>query len=418
MNLSNIIIGDLEQTIFYAIFKNQARKRPTDFTRTRKMTFEELIIYMLFSLKCSTATALRRFFSQIGKYDLTMTQQSLSEARQKVNVWAFSHLFGRAVPIMIKQCRKKWHNYRVFAIDGTKIALPADKELRNYYGAMGPNKKAPTAQGSILYDVCNDIVCDAAIEPLATDERTLAIAHIEASKNIAVDDKKLFLFDRGYPSFELVELLEKEELYYVMRVKSNFNKDIDNQKVLDDYVCLEKDEKRIQVRVVKFALESGAEEILITNITDRRLGKKAFKKLYYMRWPVETKYDIVKNKLRLENFNTRTIEGIQQDFFASMFLTNLAAAMIKDAQEGIEAARKDKNNKYQYKANINEVVGIMKDRFVFAISQDDPDVQTAMIDDIVKDIERYVVPIRPDRHVPRNPYPRKTKFHHNRKDNS
>ena len=119
----------------------------------------------------------------------------------------------------------------------------------------------------------------------------------------------------------------------------------------------------------------------------------------------------------MENFNTRTVEGIQQDFFATMYLTNIAAAAQTDVQEDIEDVRKDKDNKYQYKANLNELIGILKDRFVFALAQDSQDEQAAMIDLIILEIKRHVVQIRPNRSIPRNPSPRKSKFQHNQKAN-
>jgi DNA-directed RNA polymerase subunit F len=264
--------------------------------------------------------------------------------------------------------------------------------------------------------VLNDIVLDAAIEPLTTDERSLAKIHINACKSVAPDDKKLYIFDRGYASFDLIETLENEGLFYLMRVKSKFNSDIDNQTEADGYVWLKQDDKRIHVRVIKFMLSSSEEEVLITNIKDKRLGKNAFKKLYFMRWPIEGKYDIVKNKLQLENVNTRTVEGIQQDYFAWMHLTNFAAAAAIDAQKEIEETRKEKGNKYRYKANINELIGILKDRLVFALSLDSADDQTDMIDSILDEIKRYVVPIRPKRSVPRKS-PRNSKFHHSKKAN-
>ena len=169
--------------------------------------------------------------------------------------------------------------------------------------------------------------------------------------------------------------------------------------------------------VIKFALDSGEIETLITNIKDKRLGKKAFKKLYFMRWPVEIKYDVVKNKLHLENFSTRTVEGIQQDFFAAMCLTNFVAAAAIDAQNDIEEKRKNKDNKYRYTANINELIGVLKDRLVLALIQDSADKQVAMIQSIVDEIQRYVVPIRPKRSTQRRASPRKSKFHHNQKAN-
>jgi len=50
------------QKVYNESFKSEAKKREQDFTRNRKLKFEDLMFYMLLSLKNSTATALRRFF--------------------------------------------------------------------------------------------------------------------------------------------------------------------------------------------------------------------------------------------------------------------------------------------------------------------------------------------------------------------
>jgi hypothetical protein len=410
--------GTLTKTthrIYNRTYKDRSRKRPADFTRERKMTFEEVMIFMLISLKCSTQSALRRFFIMLGK-NVIMKQQSFAEARAKINVCAFVELFQITVENMLLHCEKTWHGYRVYANDGTKIALPSDKVLRDYYGALGKDGSAPTAQGSVLYDVLNDIVVDARIEPLSVDERTLAMAHIDECSRIDPGSKKLAIYDRGYASFELIEKLENSGFKYVMRVRSKFNRDIDAQTGADGFVRLKKGCKNIYVRVIKFKLDSGETETLITNITDKRLGGYAFKKLYFMRWPVETKYDIVKNKLQIENFSSRTVEGVQQDFFAAMFLTNIAACAAYDAQNLIDQGRADKDNKYQYKANLNELIGVLKDRLVAALCLNSPTKQAAAVTAIVYEIKEYVIPVRNDRRVPRKP-PRKTDFYHNQKVN-
>jgi hypothetical protein len=326
-------------------------------------------------------------------------------------------LFKAVAGVLAERCIETWHGFLVYAIDGSKIALPTDLKLLLHFGAVGRGATSPTAQGSVLYDVLNDIVLDAAIEPIATDERTLAKAHIAACGSIQPDRKKLFIFDRGYPSFGLIETLEGHGYSYVMRVREKFNLAIDAQKSNDGYVTLEKDGNAIRVRVVKFMLESGEQETLVTNITDKRLGKKAFKKLYFLRWPVETKYDIVKNKLQLENFTSRTVNGVGQDFFASMYLANIAAAAAKDAQSEIDKVREGKSNKYRYRANMNELIGVLKDRFVSALTEECDDKKTELINGIIEEIRQSVVPIRENRQIPRNPSPRKCKFHHNRKAN-
>jgi hypothetical protein len=354
-----------------------------------------------------------------------MRQQSFSEARYKIRYEAFQELFHLTGETMVKELGNTWHGFRVLTFDGSKINLPADESLFEYFGANGRGAKSPQAQGSVCYDVLNDIVIDADIAPLATCERTLAPSHITHLVKTLPNEKKLAIFDRGYPSFDMIRTLEDNNFHYVMRVKKKFNSAIDSQTKTDGYVRLEKDvvidgtktKERVHTRVIKFTLDSGEQEVLITNITDRRLGKNAFKKLYFMRWPVETKYDIIKNKLQIENFTALKPEGIKQDFFATMYLANVAACCKHDAMAEIEAARADKDNKYTYQANTNELIGVLKDRFIAAFTQDDSNVQIAIIQDIVDEITRYVVPKREGRSIERNRNPRAVKFHHNQKFN-
>lgn len=416
MGLFKIITNKIKQRLNDDEFKNRSRKKPAQFTRKRKMPFSHVMMFMLMSYKCSTQSALRRFYSALDE-PTSIRQQSFSEARANIKVEAFVELFRDTVPAMTKTCCKTWNGYRVYAIDGTKIELPTDKKLADAYGTLGKSGSAPTAQGSVLYDVLNDIVADAAIEPLSCDERTLASWHINrCCIDIAPESKKLFIFDRGYPSFELIEKLENEDSYYVMRVKEKFNLDIDAQVERDGVVYLSKNGSRIQVRVIKFPLPSGEVETLITNITDKRLGVKAFKKLYFLRWPIETKFDIVKNKLNLEMFSARTVEGIQQDFWATMLLTNIVASAAHDAQPIVSHARADKNNTYAYRVNVIEAIAILKDRLIFTLSIDDDHTRTVVFQSIIDEIAAWVSPVRPNHSRPRSA-PRSARFYHNRRVN-
>ena len=205
MNLSQQLGEKIRGKIFSSDFKDAARRRAEDFTRNRRMVFEKLILHILTSLKCSTAASLRRFFISIG-LSLGIAQQSYSEARYKIRVEAFIELFDLTATTMLENTANSWHGYRILAIDGSKIALPTDKKLLAHFGGLGKNKTAPTAQASILYDILNDIIVDASINPITSDERTLGIEHLEKYAKIAPNGKNLIIFDRGYPSFELIDL--------------------------------------------------------------------------------------------------------------------------------------------------------------------------------------------------------------------
>ena len=155
----------------------------------------------------------------------------------------------------------------------------------------------------------------------------------------------------------------------------------------------------------------------MTNFYLRQMTVEDYKELYFKRWPIETKYDIVKNRINLENFTGRTIEAISQDFYTCMYLTNMVAIFKDEADEDIQEVRKDKNNKHEYQANINEIVGTFKDRFVFAVNEKSPTKRSRQVNEILEEIKDSVVPKRPGRSVPRHDVFRQMKHYHNQKNN-
>jgi hypothetical protein len=90
------------------------------------------------------------------------------------------------------------------------------------------------------------------------------------------------------------------------------------------------------MRVLKFELNSGIIETLITNIFDEDFTVADFKELYFKRWSIEVKYNEIKNKLQIENFTGETPIAIEQDFYATMYLANMVALAKKDANQVIE----------------------------------------------------------------------------------
>src|SRR3712207_9523257 len=91
--------------------------------------------------------------------------------------------------------------------------------------------------------------------------------------------------------------------------------------------------------VVRFLLSSGIEEVLITSLLDKKYTLEDLKELYFKRWCVEVKYDELKNRLEIENFTGRTKKAIEQDFYASIYLSN----MIELARQESDKIIKEKN---------------------------------------------------------------------------
>jgi hypothetical protein len=379
------------------------------------MPFKKLIYFMLGMIKESSQNALERYFGKAGE-TTHMSQQAFSLARQNIKWEALRELFETTVRETYRLGIKRWKGFRLFAIDGTTISLPADKELRACFGTAGAGQTSPTARGSLLYDVCNDLIADALIEPMAADERSLAKRHIEKLITLEGFGKELILFDRGYASKELIQRLKSQNISFLMRVRRKFDTGIDALPRGSFETTLYKDDEPITVRVVKFPLPSGEIETLITDLKDRKYSMPEFKRLYFKRWPVETKYDELKKKLEIETFSGRIADNIRQDFYAAMTIDNIASGLYWEAQEEVEKEQRHKENKWEYQVNVNHEIGVLKDRLILALLEDDARRRGSMLDEIINLLKKRIIPIRPNRSLPRN-IPRKARFHHNHKSN-
>ena len=70
-------------------------------------------------------------------------------------------------------------------------------------------------------------------------------------------------------------------------------------------------------------------ETLVTNIYDNTITPSKFKGLYFLRWGVESKYKELKNRLKIEEFSGTKPIAIEQDFYASIFLSMVGALLKK-----------------------------------------------------------------------------------------
>jgi hypothetical protein len=70
--------------------------------------------------------------------------------------------------------------------------------------------------------------------------------------------------------------------------------------------------------------------ILVTNLFHKRYSLTAFKKLYHLRWGIETAYAFLKGRLEVENFSSVLPCGILQDMYGAIVLMNLLGSFALD----------------------------------------------------------------------------------------
>ena len=389
------IFTTIHDTIPSKAFLTTFRTSDRYFTRKRKMTFVELITFITHFLSKSLQAELDHYFKQTGN-ESRISQQAFSKARQKIKPEAFKHLFEITVRGMMDDSQMtRFKGYRVFAIDGTELYLEPTKELVARYGQKKNNLNCK-AKVSMLCEVHEGIIIDAQMEAYYTSERELALKHLEAFE--AYHQKKdLIIFDRGYPSRKLIATLHDKEMKYLMRVQRSFYSLIDESTQEDFYLTMEYQKKCYKVRVVKLELPTGETETLLTNLGRKSFKKSEFMSLYFKRWPIETKYNTLKNKLEIENFSGRTLISVQQDFYATMYLSNLVAITKIMSDEEIKKQAKDKELKYKYQTNESRLISQLKDEMILCLLIEDPTKRSEVMERIIQAAARNKSPIRSER---------------------
>lgn len=398
-------------------FMCETRTKSTYFTRNGKMGFKILLLFALNFVKKTLQIELDSFFKNIEKSgELNITKQGYSQARKKISPIAFIKMADAIIKWFYEDDDfKTFKGYRLTAIDGSVIKLNNSKKLRKAYGyAKNKSVKVARALASALYDVENDMIITSKITRYDSSERDIAIELIEKLKKLGLKND-LILFDRGYPSSKLISYLENNQIKYLMRVSSSFLKSINEAQEEDQVVKVNINGESIKVRVLRFMLDSGEEEILITNLFDEDLTVEDFKELYFKRWGIETKYDELKNRLQIENFTGTTPITIEQDFYASIYLGNMVAIAKTEANQKIKEKNKDKNLKYEYKVNTNILIGKLKDSLVAVFLEENPQKRATMLNKIKEEISKNTIPIRSGRSNKRKKKRNPNKYAINRK---
>ena len=318
-------IAEVHQLIKNYEFLIENRLAPNYFSRKGKLGFENTIMMLLNFMKKSNQTEINNFFERIIKSKDTVRKQSFNEAREKISYKAFKTLYETTVKNGISPKDSiLYAGFRLLALDGSTLLLENTDELIKRFGETTPSKGDVFARISVVCDVLNNFIVDADITPYNIGEQKIAISHIEQINKHKIDNA-LFILDRGYWTPKLISNMCDNGNKFLMRMSKTSCKVVtENSNNCGNFVVKD-GKKQYNLRFYKFTLPSGEIEILATNLDIRIIPNEKLSELYFMRWGVETKYDLIKTKLQMENFTGKSVLAVLQDFYATIFLSNLIA---------------------------------------------------------------------------------------------
>ena len=413
------IIRHIRHTIYDEYFLRRSTMRQMDFSRRRKMDFTDYIQMTIQSQKSSLQTGLNTFFDTQKDGKIEYSKQAFSKGRQRIKPEAYQELFLSVVDDFYeKAVLSNWKGYQLFGIDGTRLNLPCTNELAELYGTQ-TSQGAPQVQAlvSCLYDLLDGMIVDTRFAHCKSSERDAAKDMI-TSFHLPRVANPVFIMDRGYPSAELMEAIISAGHKFIMRCSTEFlrSMELPAQDNTLEYKFAKLKEP-LKLRIVKIQLPNGDTEYLATNIFDSQISLDDFKWAYQKRWGIETKYNDVKNKLEIENFTGYSPIAILQDFYATMFLANLAGVLEYELHEEIEAAHSTPENRYAYRMNIAATISELKRTVVEMLTTSSWAKRERLYTHMVARLTKSVVSVRQNRSAERVKRHKSMKYPNNMKRN-
>ncbi len=429
-------------------FQRLYSKTDKSFVRQRIWGFKEIFVGILHGLTKSLSVQIDSLLKSFDVGHLQSSKQAFSQARSKLKFEGFIALNEVFVKGYYSDgVYKHYHGYRLMAIDGSDLKLPESKEIKSFFGCQN-TCGLPMSSASILYDIENRVIVHSDLAKYASSEREQAKKHIEHL--ITVDSEgflpTIIVFDRGYPSVELLCLMISLGIDFVIRFEAlNFVKatqivaqsgSLDSEvhidlsslgsKTLAKVKTYVSSLTELNLRVIRLNREDGKDIFLLTSLVRSKEGFEYndFEEIYHKRWGIETQYDYLKNVMELENFATKTTLGIFQEFYATILCANIYQLLAQDAEDEIRVnssamgndtqntPKKESINRDCLKINHAVAAGLTKNELIDIVFSDKPIEE--IYQRLIEKIKRNIVISKPKRTFERK-VKFKRKFHMNRR---
>jgi hypothetical protein len=395
----------------------------TDFTRKRKLPMERLLSGIIGLGGGSLSSEVLDLFHCAAD---APSSSAFVQQRNKLRPEAMEDLFRAFAQRLSTQYPE---DMRIFAVDGTDLHIFTNPEdVGSYYSGANGQKPYNLLHVNAFYDLLNGIYVDAVVQKRNEENEHLALCTMTDRSSVK---KALVIADRGFESYNDMAHIQEKGWFFLIRIKDG-NHGIKSNLVLPNTpsfdmevelnltrkqsnetkrLCKEKNRYRylatstvfdylpkksryleeavfykLRFRIIRFPLSENEFETVLTNLDKELFPPDALKQLYAMRWGIETSFRSLKYTLGMIRMHTKKVMGCLQEIFAHLIMYDFAKMITSNV------AIRTKERKHALKANFSVAVHVCRRFYLGDISP--PDLEAI--------IERNLIPIRPDRHVPRN----------------
>lgn len=399
-----------------------AKNSKADFSRKRKLDFENLMRFLISKESGTTAHELLKYFD----YDIGQlpSNSAFYQQRQKLSLSGFTHLLFQ---FNSHFCFEKYKGkYQLVACDGSEFNIarnPNDPDT--FYPPNGKSTKGFNMLHTIsLYDLLNKRYLDCVTQPGRKMNEFQAIC--ELTDRYSYGNNSIFIADRGFSSYNFFAHAIEKGIFFIARAK-----DVNVQRLLKlealpdhidtnveiiltrtqskkkrkhpefseryrhickavpfDYIeHSSNDEYPMSLRIVRFETAEGIFQNIITNLPADEFTDEELKQLYHMRWSIETSFRDLKHTIGTTNFHSKKVDYIEQEIWARLILFNFCAIITT------HVVIKQNNTKHVYQVNFAMAMKICHHFIRLRKDESPPNVESL--------IGNYTLPIRPGRVYPR-----------------
>jgi hypothetical protein len=277
------------------------------------------------------------------------------------------------------------------------------------------------------YQILDKVFTDAVIKPSRIKNEYTAICemidHCDKTHGIP-----LFMADRGFPSYNCFAHAKEKNASYLIRAKDDYVKrllrdempdtdefdisvdriivrhqakkqylhpeHIDKYRYVDANTSFDaveygkRDEYELRIRTVRVKIKDGVYENLITNLPADEFSMNNLKELYRLRWNEEISFRELKHIIGAVDFHSKIVEYVNHELWARLLLYNFSSRITA------LAVIRQKERKYEYQVNFTMAYLTCREFLRRNCKESEFDVLAL--------IEKYILPVRPDREYQRN----------------
>ena len=394
-----------------------------DFSRSRKLPFNTLIMTMLRMEGRSMGNELISIFPKASE---SPSVSAFVQQRSKLSPGVFDALFRALVEkAEYVQTALTFNGLRLLAVDGSDILIPTDT---THFESLIPQGNSQTSHNLLHLNAMYDLLQRTYVDEIIQNHHDMDEhkAFTEMVDRSSLKDV-LVMADRGYESFNNMAHATEKGWFFLIRAKDISSNgiasgiDLPKSESFDvpmelnltrkqsneikqlfkdrnhyrfvptpstfDYLpasCKWKDPAkwyRLSFRIVRFPVSDDSSEVILTNLPADDYPPDAIKRLYSMRWGIETSFRSLKYTVGLLYFHSKKAEYIRHEIVARLIMYNLFEMITANV------IIHEKNRKYDYTVNFSIAVHVCRMFIRGDISPPDLEAQ----------LSRNIVPIRPDR---------------------